>query len=236
MIVSNPLSTAATVAELRHRLGRHAVVSSSSSPAEVLAIGPSEICYRPGSITEWLVDGPGSGAATLAAWLWQRTLRRVSTCAMIDISREFYAAAFAGWGIDPSHLLLIRPQQRQEAWWAVEQCLRCRAVAGTWVWTDKVDERTLRRWQLAAETGGGVGMIFRPLRARHEPAWADVRLAVTPEVGTPGDSRRVRVETLYRRGGLGGSVQVWEIDHAAGVVRLVPSLADSTAPRRRAGA
>ncbi len=34
------------------------------------------------------------------------------------------------------------------------------------------------------------------------------------------------IEVLYRRGGLGGSTQAWEIDHAAGLVRLVPEVAN----------
>jgi len=37
---------------------------------------------------------------------------------------------------------------------------------------------------------------------------------------------------LYRRGGKGGSAQVWEIDHAAGIVRLVPEVANPKTAER----
>lgn len=227
-------TTARTIAELRQRL--RSTVDLSSQASETLAIAPPEIRCQPGAITEWLIAAPGSGAATLAACLSRRSLGKASVYAIVDVAHEFYAAAFVGWGIDPSQLLLVRPENRKDAWWAVEQCLRCPAVAATWVSTDTIDERTLRRWQLAAEAGGGMGIIFRPLKARHEPAWADLRIAVTPEVGTPGESRRVRVETLYCRGRLGRQAQVWEIDHAAGHVHVVPSVADSTPARHAAGA
>ena len=93
-----------------------------------------------------------------------------------------------------------------------------------------------RRWKLAAEVGGGVCSLFRPDSARREPAWADLRLRVTPLSGGQGDARRIRVDVLYRRGGLGGSAQVWEIDHAAGDVHLVPEVAHPTIADRAARA
>ena len=46
----------------------------------------------------------------------------------------------------------------------------------------------------------------------------------------------MNIEVLYRRGGLGGSAQAWEIDHAAGLVRLVPEVADPTTAERAARA
>jgi hypothetical protein len=46
----------------------------------------------------------------------------------------------------------------------------------------------------------------------------------------------MRIEVLYRQGGLGGRAQVWEIDHASGHVRLVPELADSKIAEREARA
>jgi len=37
-----------------------------------------------------------------------------------------------------------------------------------------------RRLQLAAEQGGGLGLLIRPEAVRHQPSWADVRLLVEP--------------------------------------------------------
>jgi hypothetical protein len=89
---------------------------------------------------------------------------------------------------------------------------------------------------MAAEVGGGVGLFFRPVWAQREPVWADLRLLVTPQSGGHGETRRVKIEVLYRRGGLGGSIQAWEIDHAAGNVRLVPEVADPATAERKARA
>src|SRR5207245_6291702 len=108
-----------------------------------------------------------------------------------------------------SRTLLVCPATQQEACWAIEQCLRCPGVSATWAWVDqRIPTQVHRRWQLAAEVGGGVGLFFRPESARREPAWADLRLLVTPRAGGQGETRRVRIEVLYRGGGLGGVARV----------------------------
>ena len=85
-------------------------------------------------------------------------------------TRECYVPALSGWGIDPSRILVLRPATLQETCWAIEQCLRCPGVSATWAWVDqRIPERVHRRWQLAAEVGGGVGLFFRPVQARREP-------------------------------------------------------------------
>jgi len=110
-------------------------------------------------------------------------------------------------------------------------------VSATWAWIDwRIPERVHRRWQMAAEVGGGVGLLFRPIGARREPVWADLRLLVTPQAGGQGETRRVNIEVLYRRGGKGGSARAWEIDHAAGNVRLVPEVAHPATAERAARA
>ena len=156
---------------------------------------------------------------------------------IVDPARDCHAPALSGWGFRLSRTLLVRPRSRHEACWAIEQCLRCPGVSAVWAWVDRqFPTRVHRRWQSAAEVGGGVGMFFRPEAARREPTWADLRLLVTPLPGDQGEARRVRIDVLYRRGGLGGTAQVWEIDHAEGVMRVVPEVADPAAAERAARA
>jgi hypothetical protein len=89
---------------------------------------------------------------------------------------------------------------------------------------------------MAAEKGGGIGLLFRTDEAQREPVWADLRLRATPLSGGQGDARRIKIDVLYRRGGIGGSAQVWEIDHAAGDVRVVSEVAGPEAAERAARA
>jgi protein ImuA len=226
-----------TVRELRRHLGLFSFQNGEQTVESAVLHGLSpELGIRPGGIVEWLVARQGTGAFTAALQVMERTCGG-GVWAVVDRNWDCYFPAFSGWGIDPSRILVLRPITLQETWWAIEQCLRCPGVSATWAWVDqRISDRVYRRWQLAAEVGGGVGLFFRPVWARREPTWADLRLLATPQAGGQGETRRMRIEVLYRQGGLGGRAQVWEIDHASGHVRLVPELADSKTAERDARA
>jgi hypothetical protein len=196
-----------------------------------------ELGIRPGGIVEWFAEREGAGAVTLALKIMSQSPGSAGVWAVVDSASEFHVPALSGWGIDPKKVMVLRPATLQETCWTIEQCLRCPGVSATWAWVDeRIPARVHRRWQIAAEVGAGVGMFFRPARSRREPIWADSRLLVTPRSGGQGETRRVEIEVLYRRGGLGGGVQAWEIDHAAGLVRLVSKLANPTSTDRAARA
>jgi hypothetical protein len=188
-----------------------------------------QLGMRPGAIVEWLVDREGAGAVTLALRVTSHFSAGKGITVIVDPARECYVPALSGWGIQPDRTLVLQPGSLQETCWAIEQCLRCPGVSTTLAWLDKrIPARVHRRWQLAAEVGGGVGLFFRPVWARREPVWAESRLLATPIAGGQGESRRIDIEVLYRRGGWGGSGQAWEIDHATGHVRLVSQMANPT--------
>jgi hypothetical protein len=227
-----------TVKELRDRLGLFSFQHEERRGEPRMRNGDSpELDLRPGVIVEWLVSRPGAGALTSTVRILSRCLDGRGAWVIVDPLRESYVPALSGWGIHPSRTLLLRPATLQETCWVIEQCLRCPGVSVTWAYIDKRLPTTVhRRWKMAAEVGGGVGLLFRPDEARREPVWADLRLRVTPLSGGQGDARRIKIDVLYRRGGLGGSAQVWEIDHAAGDVRLVPEVANPAAAERAARA
>jgi protein ImuA len=227
-----------TVQELRRHLGLFSFHDDVSAARCAMQQGlPHQLGVRAGSIVEYLAAKEGAGAATCALQLLAQSSGGREVHAVVDSAREFYAPALSGWGIDPGKTLLVRPANLRESCWAIEQCLRCPGVSATWAWVkERIPERVHRRWQLAAEAGGGVGLFFRPALARREPVWADLRLLVTPRTGGQEESRRVHIEVLYRRGGFGGGPQAWEIDHAVGIVRLVPEVAHPATSKRAARA
>jgi hypothetical protein len=227
-----------TIQELRRHHGLFSF-RNDSPPAQAVSRTSitQELDVRPGSIVEWLVMGQGAGAFTSAVQIMAQSSAKAGFLAVVDPTREFYGPALSGWGVDPTQALLVRPETREETWWAIEECLRCPGVSSTWAWVDeRIPARVHRRWQLAAEAGGGLGVFFRPVAARREPAWAELRLLVTTEVGTREETRRLNIEVLYRRGGKGGIAQAWEIDHASGLVRLVPQMAASEVAMHKARA
>ncbi|MCW4203905.1 MAG: translesion DNA synthesis-associated protein ImuA [Candidatus Thiodiazotropha lotti] len=93
-----------------------------------------------------------------------------------------YPPALVSGGISLRHLLLLRPPQHQEIPWAMETVLRQRRCAMVLAWPGRLLAKTVRRLQLAAEAGGGVGVLFRS--EHQDSSFAATRLLLTP--GTSG--------------------------------------------------
>lgn len=180
-----------------------------------------------GTLIEWLADGEGSGMATLALLLAGRRLQAEGCLVVLDGKREFYPPAAASLGVPLERTIVVQPTSASDALWALEQSLRCQAVRIALAWIDALPDRAFRRLQLAAETGGSVGFLLRPIARRAEPSWAEARLLVQP-LPTPADvaGRWLRVEVLYCRGGAAGKTIELELSEEAGVVpcrRAAPS-------------
>ena len=106
-----------------------------------------------------------------------------------------YAPALAAAGVDLSRLLLVHPQRIEEALWAMEQALRSGTCAVVLCWVEQVREAQLRRLQLAAESAGSLGILFRPPQAMGESTPAALRLYLAP--GRDG----LEIRITKRRGG-----------------------------------
>ncbi len=137
---------------------------------------------RRGSLIEWagVGESEGSGTATLALTVAAHLLRESGVLVVIDDAREFYPPAANQLGIPLDRTVVIQPDAPRSAFWAWEQALRCPGVAVTFGWIQKIDDRMLRRLQLAAETGGGLGFLLRPSAKRSGPSWAATRISVQP--------------------------------------------------------
>ena len=104
-----------------------------------------------------------------------------------------HAPAWAAAGLDLAQLQIIHATPKQ-ALWAAEQCLRSAACAAVLCWPQpqQADDRSLRRLQVAADSGQCLGFVFRDVRAARNPSPASLRLQL--------DHGQVRV--LKCRGGL----------------------------------
>jgi len=198
-----------------------------------------------GTLIEWQSAGHGSGALMLALAVAARVLQRGGMFVVIDEAGEFYPPGFVGLGIPLERTIIVRPGDRLAGLWAWEQALRCSAVAVTIGWANGLNDRLFHRFQLAAETGGGLGFLLPSATRQAALSKAGVRLRVSalPSVdtlisplarraseGSPFDPlsliRRLRVEMLHCRGGVPGVVTEVELGHATNPVHLVSSLAD----------
>ena len=200
--------------------------------------------FHHGTLVEWLAAGSGSGAGTLAMIAAREALLEGGALVVMDRGRWFYPPAAAGLGIDLENLIVIRAHNEKDELWALDQALRCQGVAAVWAPLEELDWRTFRRLQLAAEGGGGLGVLLRPATVHGQPSWSDVQLLVEPRPSPFSGGWRLRVQVMRCRGGMSGGAVELEIDEMTGAVKeasrrhetstlhLAAQLAHPT-PRRR---
>ncbi len=210
--------TTAMVARLQLQLARQE--PAADSKASVVSSGLFELDARlpqrgfaRGSLIEWLVPGVGCGAGTLALAAAREACRAGPPLVVVDRSGRFYPPAAVALGIDLARVLIVRPRRPDDEAWACDQALRTRGIGAVLAWPERADSRWLRRWQLAVEQSGVIGLFVRPERARGEPCFSAVRLQVQPLAGQ--GCRRVRLEIVRGRQGPGGTTVEVEFEHAA---------------------
>jgi len=147
-----------------------------------------------GALTELLHDREGIGELRLVAPALARLSEAGRWVAWVAPPYLPYAPALAAAGIRLSRLLVIGKTTPRDSLWAAEQALRAGSIGAVLFWPSDIDPRALRRLQLAAEAGGSVGLLYRPLRAADEASPAALRLALEPR-GT-----ELSIRILKRRG------------------------------------
>jgi hypothetical protein len=204
--------------ELRRRIARlemtrpggHAPVTSGCVALDQFL---PEKGFRRGTLIEWLSAGDGTGACTLALLAAREMCQNGGVLVVVDRCRDFCPPAAIRFGIEAEQLVVIRAESAADNDWAMDQVLRSPAVAAVLAWPERIDGRTFRRWQLAVEQGGGLGLLLRPAAARADPSWADVRLLVESRSSGPRSHKRLlRMIFLRCRGGTDGHTVDVELD------------------------
>lgn len=129
------------------------------------------------SLSEILLPADGMGELELLLPTLARLTRADRHVALVTPPYVPYAPAWQAAGVKLSRLGIIAAPAHDMAW-AMEQALRsgsCGAVLG---WPTRVDDRTLRRLQVAANTGNALGFVFRDRTALANPSPAALRLEV----------------------------------------------------------
>lgn len=126
------------------------------------------------ALTELLLAADGIGELQLLLPTLRRLTRSGRPVVFVDPPYRPHLPALAQAGLDPSRLHVL--EAGADAAWAIEHCLRSQACGAVLAWPARADDRCLRRWQVAAETGHCLGFLFRPAAAARNPSPAALRL------------------------------------------------------------
>ena len=152
-------------------------------------------------LSELLIGTPGIGELRLLLPALAR-LSRDEARWIVWVAPPFlpYAPALANAGVVLNKVLLVHPPQG-EALWAAERALKGGAASAVLAWLPEaaLGTGTLRRLQLAAQTGRAWATLFRPVGAARQPSMAELRIRVESEPSALGD--HLALSILKRRGG-----------------------------------
>lgn len=148
-----------------------------------------------GALTELLPSQEGIGELGLIMPALAHLSQRGRWVAWIAPPYIPYAPALAGQGIRLSQLLIIQPQSSRDSLWAVEQTLRSGQCGAVVTWPREIDDRALRRLQLAAEAGQAWGLLYRSPQTATTASPAALRISLQSA------AEGLSVRILKRRGG-----------------------------------
>ncbi|MFC0407881.1 ImuA family protein [Roseomonas elaeocarpi] len=157
-----------------------------------------------GGVHEILTEDVGAGTG-FAAMLLARLSGQV---VWISQEEDLGVHGLVQFGLQPEALLLVTPSRPEDGLWAMEEALRCPAIAGAVLVTGPTDMTTARRLQLAAEEGGVLGVLLCERREAAGATAALTRWRVAPQREAPPCRPSWRLELLRSRGGRPGA---WDV-------------------------
>jgi cell division inhibitor SulA len=143
------------------------------------------------ALSEILLPADGVGELQLVLPTLARHTQAGRDIALIAPPYVPFPRAWIAAGVDFARVQLIAATAK-EALWASEQCLRAGCLAAVLCWPRQVDDKALRRLQVAAESGRTLGFVFRDRRAALNASPAALRLQLEAEA----------IRVLKCRGGL----------------------------------
>jgi protein ImuA len=181
---------------------------------------------RRGAVHEVLSE-PSHGTPLFFAVLLARPGGNSGAIVWCDPGHEIYPPALAAQGIDLERLYLLQPKTPAEQTWAVAECLKCKGVAAVVAQvkpSQRLSRLEVRRLQLSAERGGGVGILLRPAGKVSADHAAATRWLVRP---APGERtvQRWGVQLVHGHGGRVGQAVILEHSRETNRVRAVEQLA-----------
>ena len=175
--------------------------------------------FPQGAIHEFLATGPEEAAAGsgFIAGLLSALMQRGGTAVWIGESRSVFPPALKQFGIEPHRVIFIELRKEKEILWAMEEALKCGALAAVVGELPELSFTLSRRLQLAVEQSRVTGFLLRRNSRQLTTTACVTRWKITPLASTSHDELpgigfpQWKVELLKVRNGRPGSWQVkWE--------------------------
>jgi len=193
-------------------------------------VGPK--AFARGAVHEILCE-KGQGPAMFFATVLARAACGERVIVWSDPERRLYPPAIAAAGISLNRLLLLRPRNEKDELWALTECLRCSGVGVALACPKQLSTIEARRLQLAAERGGGVGLLLRPNSAAATPYAAATRWLVSSIAGER-TVQKWKVQLIHGHGGQVGKTVILEACRATNSVRVFETVGDRSIPAKKA--
>lgn len=139
--------------------------------------------WPPASLSEILIPADGVGELALVFPTLARLSRAGRRIVVVAPPYPLHAPGWHSAGIVLQQLAVVAASDAKDGLWAAEQCLRSGSCAAVLCWPRQADDRSLRRLQVAAETGQCLGFAFRDARAARNPSPAALRLQIDARAG-----------------------------------------------------
>lgn len=169
------------IRERRVWRGQPAALPPSAQPTgwpELDAVLPTR-GWPDAALTEILLPVDGVGELRLVLPTLARLTRQGERVAIVAPPYIPYAPAWQAAGVDWRHVSIVDATS-DECAWTLEQTLRSGSCAAVLGWLPGADDRTLRRLQVAADTGRALGFLFRDRASLGNPSPAALRVEVAP--------------------------------------------------------
>ena len=153
-----------------------------------------------GSLVEVLLPDAGHGEQQLLLPVLKQLQQRNRQLVWLQPPQLPYPPGLEARGLASRQQWLVQPGNNREALWSMEQLLQSPQCGAVIAWLQPMGQHSLRRLQLAAETGGNLAVLVRHERALDDPSPAAVRLRLEVR------ERRLQVQLVKIRGGRPGTV------------------------------
>lgn len=213
----SPMDRAGLLAGLRARIARLDRSGPAAEARATFPLSPELDAHLPwgglplAGLHEVLGEDPGAsvGFATLLLGRAQAALPGRSLL-WIAPDPDAYPPGLANLGLDAARLILVRAPRAADALWAAEEALRSPAIAAVLLLGPAPDLTAARRLQLAAETGGGIGLLLRETPEESGPGVALTRWRVSPRAAGAATPHHLgdpawEIRLLRARGGRPGA-------------------------------